>query len=431
MRAPLAPIGLTGLALCWWLGAHAAAGAIGYTLRIEAGDHDRTNTPICVLLTEAEQQANLNPKLLAEARSVVLADKQGQRIPAQLAAPGLLSADADRPGLVAKELHFVLPELACGQSMELTATLSDQADDQGGFAWKHEPKQFAELSCQGRPVLRYMCRPVDDSSPQAREETYKVYHHLYDPRGTRFLTKGPGGLYTHHRGLFYGFNRTSYEGAGRVDIWHCGTQAYQLHEAFLAEEAGPVMGRHLLAIGWHGPGDKLFAEEKRELAVYGVPGGHLIQFVSQLTSKVPSLRLDGDPQHAGFHFRAAQEVAEGDQKLTYYLRPDGKGEPGETRNWAAGKPDPRTVNLPWNAMSFVIDGRRYTAVYLDHPQNPKEARYSERTYGRFGSYFEYEFQEDKPLLVRYRLFVQEGEITSERAAELSADWVDPPVVHVR
>ena len=33
-------------------------------------------------------------------------------------------------------------------------------------------------------------------------------------------------------------------------------------------------------------------------------------------------------------------------------------------------------------MSFVLDGKRYSVVYLDHPDNPKEARQSERTYGR-------------------------------------------------
>ena len=33
------------------------------------------------------------------------------------------------------------------------------------------------------------------------------------------------------------------------------------------------------------------------------------------------------------------------------------------------------VDLPWNVMSFVVGGKRYTAAYLDRPENPKEARY--------------------------------------------------------
>ena len=64
-------------------------------------------------------------------------------------------------------------------------------------------------------------------------------------------------------------------------------------------------------------------------------------------------------------------------KQTYYVRTDGKGEPGETRNWDQEDPDSdvseECVNRPWNAMSFIVDGRRFTALYLDHPSNPKPA----------------------------------------------------------
>ncbi len=123
------------------------------------------------------------------------------------------------------------------------------------------------------------------------------------------------------------------------------------------------------------------------------------------------MRLDGDPQHAGFHFRAAQEVSKNGKENTYYLRPDGKGKIGDTRNWDPKKADPKTVNLPWNACSFVIGGKRYTVLRINHPDNPKETRGSERDYGRFGDYFEYDLTPDKPLKLKYRVWVQEGEMT--------------------
>ncbi len=416
--------------IAYWLASPLFGAGITYRLTVRAGKHDRANTPVCVLLVEQEQQANLDPKLLAEARSVTLSDADGNELPAQLTPPGLLNEDVDRPGLVVQELHFILPSLKKGESLKLSAALSSDPPEAKGFAWKQAENEHAELSCDGRPVLRYMCKPLDNSGPQAREQTYKVFHHLYDPAGTRLVTKGPGGLYSHHRGLFYGFNRISYEGAPRVDTWGCGGGAYQSHEGFLGEAAGPVMGRHAIQVDWHGPGEKVFATEKREMTVYHLPGGQLVEFASRLASTIGKVKLDGDPQHAGFHFRAAQEVADGDQKLTYYLRPDGRGEPGNTRNWGGKNPDPRTVNLPWNAMSFAIDGNRYTAVYLDHPDNPKEARYSERTYGRFGSYFEYELDEGNQLGVNYRVWLQNGEMTGDQAAALSADFVEPVLVSV-
>ena len=55
-----------------------------------------------------------------------------------------------------------------------------------------------------------------------------------------------------------------------------------------------------------------------------------------LTALKDKVRLDGDPQHAGFHFRANAEV-EKTKNETYFLRPDGKGEKGKEVNW-----DPKT-----------------------------------------------------------------------------------------
>jgi hypothetical protein len=173
-----------------------------------------------------------------------------------------------------------------------------------------------------------------------------------------------------------------------------------------------------------------FAEEQREVGVYNVPGGQFIEFASVVSTVDGPIKLDGDPQHAGFHFRADNEVNDKTAKQTYYLRPDGKGAPGETRNWDSKKPDPKTVNEPWKAMSFVLGDKRYTALRLDHPQNPGEDRSSERDYGRFGGYFEYEVTRDAPLKVQYRVWLQDGELTAEDAERMHADFTDPPKVTV-
>ena len=107
------------------------------------------------------------------------------------------------------------------------------------------------------------------------------------------------------------------------------------------------------------------------------------------------------------------------------MRPDGKGEPGKFRNWPNDKDH---VNLAWHAQSFVIDETRYTCCYLDRPDNPKEARFSERDYGRFGSYFEYTVSESNPLYLNYRIWLQEGEMTVEQVERYSKDFVSPPEV---
>ncbi len=294
-----------------------------------------------------------------------------------------------------------------------------------GFAWKDADGEHPILMFDGKPVLEYV-RPTFD--PKATPEkktpianpTIKPFHHLYDETGTVRLTNGPEGQYPHHRGLYFGFNNISFVGQ-KADVWHCNNGESQRHVAVLNHTAGPNSGGHQLKITWHGKDGQVFATEERGLTVMAGKGGRLIQFTSRLTTTLDAVRLDGDPQHAGFHFRANVDV-EKTKDQTYFLRPDRKGEPGKEANWEKGKGGP--VNRPWTAMSFVVGDKRYTAVYLDHPDNPKEARQSERTYGRLGTYFEYDLTKAKPLEVKYRLWMQAGEVSADECATLSKAFVE-------
>jgi hypothetical protein len=390
-------------------------------LTVAAGEYDRKNVPVCVPLVLADDL------LLG---SVTLLDAEGREMPGQITSPGLGTLAADPKANA--ELHFILPGLKAGGKLAIKAVIKGEKPAPAkGFTWIDRPGEPSELRYGDLPVLRYECRTFDDSTKEKRFETFKPFHHLYDPQGKRTVTNGVGEkyLYPHHRGIFYGFNKVTYGQGKKADVWHCTGDAHQSNDRLLASDAGGVLGRHRVQIGWHGEKKETFAVEERELTVYHVPGGRLVEFSSKLEAKIAPVKLDGDPQHAGFHFRADNEVVK-TKDQTYYLRPDGKGKPGDTRNW-----DPKTkqgpVDLPWDAMCFVLGGQRYTVVYLDKPTNPKEARGSERDYGRFGNYFEYELTEKKPLLVNYRLWLQEGEMTGEQAEALSRDFVKPVSVTVK
>ena len=412
-------IRLAFIAICLATVACAFGVSPSLDITVAAGQHARTNVPVRVLMSRGQ----IGNDRIA---SITLAGPDGKSIPAQWTGPGLLSNAAG-------ELHFVLPHLAAGESVRLQATLSSEsAASAAGFTWRDHPGDHTDLMFGERPILTYHYERLDESTPASRVRTYKVFHHVYSPKGDRIVTGGlnddPKVHSPHHRGIFYGFNRITYGNGKRADTWHCIDGAFQQHERFLASEEGSVLGRHRVVISWHGQ-DAAFAEEERELTVYNVPGGHLIEFASQLRSLSGRVRIDGDPQHAGFQFRAHNDVDAFTTQETIYVRPDGTGKPGETRNW-----DPQNrqgpVNLPWNAMSFVLGGKRYTVAYLDHPGNPKEARFSEREYGRFGSYFEYTIEKDKPLTVNYRLWLQDGLMQPKEVAELSNNFVEPVKVRV-
>jgi hypothetical protein len=341
-----------------------------------------------------------------------------------------------------ESLVFVLPKLKAGETIEVTPTMLNYVVAPPQFAFIEKQGEPTELVYGGvngkRKVLQYFNLPHD---PKDHFFTFKPFHNVYDPaKGEVILTNtsaktAKDGLYPHHRGLFFGFNRISYGDKKTADIWHGTDGVFSQHDKTLGTEAGEVEGRQRCAISWHGKDGQSFAQEQREVTVYAIAGGTMIDWSTVLTTPLDRVRLDGDPQHAGFHFRANQEVAKNGKENTYYLRPDGKGKLGDTRNWdasakAAIPKDPRTVNLPWNAMSFATAGKRYTVLRINHPDNPRETRGSERDYGRFGDYFEYDLAPAKPLKLKYRVWVQEGEMTVEQCEALAAAFVNPPATKI-
>jgi hypothetical protein len=324
---------------------------------------------------------------------------------------------------------------AAAPAQVATARAVDNAAP-AGFKFVEEKGKYVDLLFGDRKVMRYMNTPHDTTTKDTHELTFKPFHHVYDPAtGETLLTNGAGLaadkalLYPHHRGLFFAFNKVSYgEGKNeKCDVWHGHNGEFVSHDKFLKQDAGADKAVQTSALSWHGTDGKVFANEERTYTVYNAPGGTMIDFNSTLTTPLDKVKLDGDPQHSGFHFRAAMEVKDHGKKDTYYLRPDGKGKMGEERNWdpspkANPSKDPRTINLPWNAMSFVIAGKRYTVLRIDHPTNPKESRGSERYYGRFGDYFEWNLTPTTPLKIKYRVWVQEGEMTVEKCAELAKEF---------
>lgn len=403
------------------------------SLTLTAGKHELKNAPVCVPLSLPKAQARHGDAEVVVGNGTVAG---------QLTAPAITTEHIKpaKDGLVRRDLHFIVPALQADKSVAVTVKTRSltPVPDPVGLGWSGS-KEFPDLiffdptQDKQRRILRYMNQAYDKSTPDKRDRTYKVFHHLFDPAGKAIVTNGgecdlkPGEkqklLYPHHRGLMFAFNRISYGDKQQADTWHCGKGEHQSHVKFLNVEGGQVLGRHRTLIDWHGRDDAVFAKEERELTVYNLPGGTLVEFAARLRTTNGPVKLDGDPQHAGFQFRAANEVAAKTSAQTYYLRPDGKDAPGKTRNW----PDVKThVNLSWNAMSFVLGSKRYTAAYLNHPRNPGESRWSERDYGRFGCYFTYEVTADRPLLVNYRLWLQDGEMTGDQAAALSHAFISPP-----
>lgn len=370
------------------------------TVTLTGGKHNATN--VVVTIPGGESNSTVNG------------------IPAQKATGGLVC---------------VLPKLPAGETVSLNVKPSKPVE-RTEFTFRETPGEHVDVMYGERPVLRYVNKP---RAADNHYLTFKPFHQLFEPKdGKTLLSSGahpnvPEFKFPHHRGLFFGFNKISYATDGKpqqADIWHGTKNVFSTADTTTNSEAGLVFAKQSSNISWHGPDGKTFADETRTVIVYHVPGGTMLDWSTELSTKLDKVRLDGDPQHAGFHFRATQEVSKTTAKQTYYLRPDGKGKEGETRNWDSRGKDPRTVNLPWNAMSFVTGGKRYTALRINHPDNPKETRGSERDYGRFGDYFEWDLTPKTPLKLKYRVWLQEGEMTVEQCEAMAHGFTDAVTVKV-
>ncbi len=407
------------------------------TVTPDKGDH---GGPLCVPLSVPAAWAKFD-----EVAVDVITGRDAVKTVGQLTAPSITTEaiKAAKDGTVRRDLHVILTT----RCLELVVhfTPIDPAKQQvARFAWTGKKGEYDDLAYRLSgvevPQLRYMNRPYDASSKEARDMTYKVFHHLFDSTGKRITNGGFADgkvedpkklLFPHHRGIMYGFNKCSYgpDFKGKADTWHCTGTAHVAHEKTLNAEAGPVLGRHRVLLGWFGEKNERFAEEERELTLYRVANGTIVEFASRLKPVSGTVKVDGDPQHAGFQFRAHNDVATSTAKQTTYLHPDGsKGAPGAEKNWPKDKD---MVDLPWYVISFVLDKQRYSVCYLNHPSNPKQTRFSERGYARFGGYFEKQVTAEAPLVVNYRLFMQPGEMTAAQASAQHASFTAPAKAAVK
>lgn len=284
-----------------------------------------------------------------------------------------------------------------------------------GFSWKDTEGKYLDLLYNGRKVTRYMY-DYDESSAQRTFETYKVLHHVFDAKGDKLLTNGPDGVnpysksvkYPHHRGIFIGWSKLQFEGKS-YDTWHMTKGVRQVHQKFLEQKADVNKAFSTALIHWKNGAGKVMVEEKRTTTVYRPVGSTIVMldFDTQLKAVNGEVYLDGDPEHAGFQYRPHNDVSKGpaQDRAKYLFHKEGIN-------------PKKDKDLPWVAMVYGLNGKRYSVLYMNHPQNPKGAVYSAyRDYGRFGSFFKKTIEAGKTLTLHYRIIVMQSEMPARQVLE--------------
>ncbi len=150
-----------------------------------------------------------------------------------------------------------------------------------GFALKDDPGQHLDILLDGRLVARYMYA-FDKSTAKRRDETYKPYLHVFDAEGKQPITKGPGGLYTHHRGIFIGWMKITF-GDKVYDRWHM-KGGEIVHQKFLAQKATADEAAFTSLTHWNEPDGQAFLVEERTMTIRRGPdsGRLMIDFHTKL-----------------------------------------------------------------------------------------------------------------------------------------------------
>ncbi|MCE9607776.1 MAG: PmoA family protein [Planctomycetia bacterium] len=272
------------------------------------------------------------------------------------------------------------------------------------LALTETPHQHVDLTQAGRLAARFMIAH-DISSPERRAETYKPYLHVFAlTDGTR-LTKGPGGSFPHHRGIFVGYNKIEVDGK-KFDRWHMtGGDQIVRKVAVSSNTDKPELKAE---IEWEAAaGTPLLTEERTFTFTTLTKPFYLgIEMTSALRPVAGEATLDGDPEHAGAQFRPSEKI---DGKQTVYLFP------------GDGIDAKKDRDLAWAAEVFTVEGKTFTVAILNHPDNPRDTRFSAyRDYGRFGAFPKATATAEKPLKLRYKWVVAEGDVRD--AAAFQTEW---------
>lgn len=291
-----------------------------------------------------------------------------------------------------------LNPLACFVTMfALTASFALPALAADEYTIVDQPGKHAEIRTpDGKPILRYMY-DYDLSTKESTFDTAKVFAHVVGPDG-QTLTKGAGGKFPHHRGIFIGWSKLKCRGKTH-DLWHVRNTA-QRHQSFAKNQAGADAASIQSEITWVGVDKKEVVNELRTYAASRPEDAYVqVDFTSQLTASTDDVELNGDPEHAGIQFRPSQKVAE-NKSAKYVFHKEGI-DPKKDRD------------LPWVAETFTLDDRQWTVQHMSHPENPEGARWSAyRDYGRFGPFTVVDIPKGEKVTFRYRFLITPGEAPS-------------------
>jgi hypothetical protein len=380
-------------------------------IRVEALEHERSDTPVSVALPAGiDAYRPMNLVELTEGRSgpVAMQIEPGDPPSLWFVLAGKTAAGAER--------RFGLFLGPAKPQMGIELTLNDRSLD---------------LKWGGSPLLSYNhahVPPPEGVGPEFLRSGYIAP--LYSPAGLLITEDFPADHH-HHKGIWFPWTSTEFEGR-KIDFWNLGGKTGTVQFAgFEGMESGPVYARfrvrHEHVDLTRGPPGKVALEERWDLRVLGIggrPSGHCVldlASVQRCASASPLILKQY--RYGGLGYRGAKEW-KGDHYQV--LTSDGKT-----------KADGHATRARWAAHSGEIRGHWTTVVLMSHPQNFRHPE-PMRIWDNGGCFFnwapvqagDWTLEPGTDYRFRYRFYIHEGAINSDRAERAWQDFAHPPRVTV-
>lgn len=280
-----------------------------------------------------------------------------------------------------------------------------------GLAVRHDKAAGSyTVQARGGPVLRYNFGTVP--VPAGVRGKYAVargnyVHPLYGPAGEE-LTKDYSRDHPHHRGIYWAWPEVYYAGQKR-DL-HALQGVFARPVGMAPIQQGPVLAR-LEAVNLWKWGDKepIVKETAIIRAFAAGPSGRCVDFEFHFTALVDgvSIARRGQSHYGGLNIRCS---ARKDRKISYHNDPAGAK---IRRSWG------RIVGVPPKGKGPV------GITILQHAANPgypgdwqpyPKIDWLQPTFPAKGT--KHLLSRDKPLVLKYRLWVHPGEATDKALADL-------------
>jgi hypothetical protein len=357
----------------------------------------------------------------------LLTAADGSQLPAQVARPAFSRGAAPTDHFY---VAFLLPQLAAGESIALTAEPSDEPSAaQPGVTVTDDTQGPADIIVNGELLTTYR---------YAGNPARPCFFPVLGPGGRRVTRSWPVADdiagetkdHVHHRSLW-----VAHGDVNGADNWSEGEgHGFQLHREIMVAESGLVCGQLAASTDWTDREQRKILEERRALTAWAIGAdARLFGFDVCFTATECDVRF-GDTKEGGILAMRVAPAMDGDHGGRIE---NSYGAIGEAECW--GK------RAEWCDYSGEIAGERLGIAIFDHPRSFRHPTFwHARDYGMYTAnpFGWHDFYGDPSvdgshllpqgasLQFHYRVYLHRGDAAEAAVGEHYHDYANPPRVEV-